>query len=1356
MSVLYKNKRVLLIALLIVFVLSLTALVACRNTHMCNHVCEICKGCLSDCEDENCANKCPGHAAPPHFCQHACDQCGKCQDPSCTDEVCKDKCTGDHSPAMYVNIGNIRVGLLSDTVVRLEQKGSKGFENRKSYLVSNRSDWKVPEHTETVEYGEMVITTANYKIRVPQNATNLNGARIYSADGELIWEYNGKTTSNVYLPSPSDELSSWYFTDSPRVIPSDIGYSYEQNVNADPLQGWDFDNDAPDCFVFLPQGDYKQFCNDYVNLTGSSEMISLQMLGYWDSRWFAYDEETALQQIKDYTDKGYSLDILVIDTDWHSSNGIGGVGYQVNTELFPNMTKFLEECHKLNINIMFNDHPQPVPGTGNVLDYDEVQYRNQKLTMILSMGLDYWWYDRNWSVALNKADPDISVYAFGMYAYQFVTNEYLESITDIGEYAKRALIMGNVDGCLHGKWTYASDLSAHRYSIQWTGDINTDTTALSQEIYATIFGGAEVGLPYVSSDLGGHTAAVSNDMYIRWLQYGALSTICRVHCTDVNAIGQDGRMPWLFGEEAEKVVKEYVDMRYRLLPLYYSLARENFDTGLPIMRRTDIEYPQYNEASRNDQYMLGENILIAPFDSAENLTIVPSEMLQTSSGQKGLNATYFGSTNFTNQIASQVDNNIDFNWENGGPHGRSDQFSVRWEGKITFGDKDARLCLFADDGIRVYVDGELAADGWSVYDTMIYTPYYKAGSTHDIKVEYREDYGGAHCYMYYGEKGEDGKLIPNTRTVFIPDGTWIDVWTGNRVKGPQTVTVQHGLQTSPIFVREGAVFALAENMKNTSEKDWSNMALDIYAGKTSTSTVLYEDDTTTQAYKYGQYRTTLITSEFVDGKYTVTINPAEGTFKGDRAFENRNWTVRIHMPVGYGAIRSLRVNGRTNNSFDSYAQSATAQPFAYSGAALDGDICEFVLNDCNIREAIVITFEFTEETIELETPDYDNTESDIDVTVENSVGELVELTKVGEIDWVHFGVNDVKNTVRKNVQNHYIGVLGTYSTCELLQSDLFATWTDGDSAKAVSTLGEVNGGLISQKNFEITFKVDSTERYYVINLGGTQCIAKLTVRDRAGNAQTINFGNLYGSFEKRVIIKASSTAETEISVMYSVLVSKPDGTGSPSKVNISSVYVTSEVKPVTSLPSSLVSVTVGAPKQVPATANLSETSEQGMKVADWRHFGSIDNAAYIEMAGGNTIQKSTFTNGNAFTDYRTSISWTDGEQLASESGTTHGTCGGEITLTFNVTSKTSKIILYTGAWKGTNNITVKNLKGSVIGRSQEFAAGENPAEPDKSENRVVEIDVNTPVDTMITVTIRYGGNKGGNVSLAAVQVLENA
>lgn len=1346
MALFKTTRRNLLIVLLLTFAITLSlAIAACAGKHVCGSVCPICGLCTSDCDNPACAEKCKGDHSEAHFCQHTCPDCGLCTS-DCTDNVCKEKCKGGHenSPAMYVEMGNVRVGLLSDTVVRVELKGAKGFENRNTYLVSNRTEWDVPAHTESTEGNFRVVSTENYKVYVPTAASkDLKGVRITDLEGETLWEYTAETTSNVYLPSPSDELKAWYFTDSPRIVPSDYGYSYVEESN-EPLQGWDFDNDSTDCFVFLPQGDYKQFCSDYVNLTGKSEMVSLQMLGYWDSRWYAYSSETALQQIKDYTDNGYSIDVLVIDKDWHSDNGLDGVGYQINTELFPNMAEFLDDCHDLGVNIMFNDHPEPVKGTGNLLDKNEVEFRDKQLTMILSLGLDYWWYDRNWSVALNNVHPDISVYAMGMYAFQWVTNKQLESIKDPQGYAERALMMGNVDGCLHGKWNYASDISAHRYTIQWTGDINTDTTALAQEIYASVFGGAEVGIPYMSSDLGGHTAPVTDDMYIRWLQYGALSTICRVHCTNVDQIGQEGRMPWLFGETAEEVVHEYVDMRYRLLPVFYSLARENYDTGLPIMRRTDIEYSQYNEASRNDQYMLGENILVAPFDSAERLVVVPTDMLTPTSGiGNGLTATYYKGTDLTNVAFTKTDANVYYDWGNDGPQGLgSDQFSVRWEGTITIGEKDSRLCFFADDGVRAYIDDKLVVDGWDVYDTMKYSDYLEANSKHKLKVEYREDYGGAHIYMYYAERAKDGSMIPNSRTVFIPDGTWIDVWSGARYAGPQTITVEHGLTTSPIFVREGAVLALAENMVNTSAKDWSNMSLDIYAGKTSTKTTLYEDDTTTQAYKYGEYRKTLITNEWADGKYTVTVNAAEGEFKGDRAFDTRNWTVRIHTLPEWGTLKTLKVNGKTLQAFRSYNKDETAHPFAFSGAALDGNIYEFDIS-ANVYEKTTITFSFTGTVTDLEAPEYDASKADFAITT-GSTGDSLNLSEVGNIDWAYFGYNDANTFVRKNnTGKAYIGDIGSYSRFDLLtNSYIYTNWTDGTdgytNVKGAAT------GVSSMKDFSLTFKVDSTKRYYVINLGGEQCVAKLTVRDRAGNAKTINFGELNSSFNKRIVIEASCETESEIQVIYSVFVSKPNGTGTYSKIWLSSVYVTDEITDPVYVDYSKLSVDVSG-EEPAGTINLSE-AEEGLQVADWRSYSELTG---ISMENGEGIENVSFTNPQSFDDYPASISWTDGEGNSTNTGTTNGTCSfGDMVLTFSVSAKTKKIIIYTGAWKATNTVTVYNAKGDQIGSLRHFSAG-GEAVP-----KAVEISVNSEIDTTITVKIARTNGNDGNVSLAAIQVLE--
>ena len=58
--------------------------------HFCESKCEKCGKCLdAECAEENCAEKCEGHA---HECEHVCATCGKCQNTECAEEVCAEKC----------------------------------------------------------------------------------------------------------------------------------------------------------------------------------------------------------------------------------------------------------------------------------------------------------------------------------------------------------------------------------------------------------------------------------------------------------------------------------------------------------------------------------------------------------------------------------------------------------------------------------------------------------------------------------------------------------------------------------------------------------------------------------------------------------------------------------------------------------------------------------------------------------------------------------------------------------------------------------------------------------------------------------------------------------------------------------------------------------------------------------------------------------------------------------------------------------------------------------------------------------------------------------------------------------------
>ena len=101
---------------------------------------------------------------------------------------------------------------------------------------------------------------------------------------------------------------------------------------------------------------------------------------------------------------------------------------------------------------------------------------------------------------------------------------------------------------------------------------------------------------------------------MRWAQFGLLSSHSRLHGSS------SYRVPWLFGEHAPEVVRQFTSLKCRLMPYLYAAAAEACDTGLPMMRAMAMEFPGDRAAEDLDrQYMLGENLLAAPVFREDNL-----------------------------------------------------------------------------------------------------------------------------------------------------------------------------------------------------------------------------------------------------------------------------------------------------------------------------------------------------------------------------------------------------------------------------------------------------------------------------------------------------------------------------------------------------------------------------------------------------------------------------------------------------------------------------------------------------------------------------------------------------------------
>lgn len=130
----------------------------------------------------------------------------------------------------------------------------------------------------------------------------------------------------------------------------------------------------------------------------------------------------------------------------------------------------------------------------------------------------------------------------------------------------------------------------------------------------------------------------------------------------------------------------------------------------------------------------------------------------------GLVATFFRGTRFEEEVATRIDREIDFDWQNAAPMRGvpRDRFSVRWEGFLR-APRDGLYTLFlvANDGCRVAVDGHVVAENWHDMgtDNWFGTADVELGAgDHSFRIEYYDRSGGARLLLRVGVEGVERPL----------------------------------------------------------------------------------------------------------------------------------------------------------------------------------------------------------------------------------------------------------------------------------------------------------------------------------------------------------------------------------------------------------------------------------------------------------------------------------------------------------------------------------------------------------------------------------------------------------------------
>ncbi len=152
-------------------------------------------------------------------------------------------------------------------------------------------------------------------------------------------------------------------------------------------------------------------------------------------------------------------------------------------------------------------------------------------------------------------------------------------------------------------------VGSQRYGmIPWTGDVSRSWGGLKPQVELSLQMGL-LGLGYTHSDLGGFAGGETFDagLYTRWLQYGVFQPVYRPHAQDDIA-----PEPVFHDEKTKDIVRNFIKLRYQLLPYNYTLAFENSTTGMPLMRPLMFVSDSDQAFDNARSYMWGDAFLVTP------------------------------------------------------------------------------------------------------------------------------------------------------------------------------------------------------------------------------------------------------------------------------------------------------------------------------------------------------------------------------------------------------------------------------------------------------------------------------------------------------------------------------------------------------------------------------------------------------------------------------------------------------------------------------------------------------------------------------------------------------------------------
>lgn len=395
-------------------------------------------------------------------------------------------------------------------------------------------------------------------------------------------------------------------------------------------------------YYFIYHKKLADIISSYTYLTGRMPLPPMWSLGYQQNRYSYYPETEVMRIAHTLREKRIPADGITLDIHYMDRYQL----FTWNKDRFPNPARMNAELNKLGFKTtvivdpgikvekgapayesglkqdIYIKYPDGQPYTGqvwpgwcNFTDFTSVKGRNwwqNQVKFFAQSGISGIWNDMNEIATWGQKMPDNVLFdydgrttthlqAHNVYGLQMIRSSYEGALQHFKE---RPFILSR-----------AGYAGLQRYSALWTGDNRAEEDHMLQGVRLLSSLGLS-GVSFTGMDIGGFTGNPTPSLYTRWMEIGAFIPYFRNH----TALNTKAAEPWTFGEDALDIARNYISLRYQLLPYLYSTFYVSTQTGLPVMRSLAINYTfdaKVLDAAYQNQYEFGDAFMVAPFESTK-------------------------------------------------------------------------------------------------------------------------------------------------------------------------------------------------------------------------------------------------------------------------------------------------------------------------------------------------------------------------------------------------------------------------------------------------------------------------------------------------------------------------------------------------------------------------------------------------------------------------------------------------------------------------------------------------------------------------------------------------------------------